>query len=198
MRPTIPLTMMDFFRKSEGTWFSQREVHHFDLLDNETTESNLIIQVIEKSDPRTAEICQNQGIDPALAQGGGAFLWQQDLDDAEPNPNYAAILIDVPDDASGRSGRLLRNKGYIETAPVICRYWFGDDGILTIDTEYENNQGQERCWFVTDDFRVRVSTVKLMDGVQLSTYSSERRCVSPEQLDRYLEQNRQRATQIAV
>jgi hypothetical protein len=198
MRPTIPLTMMDFFRKSEGTWFSQREVHHFDLLDNETTESNLIIQVIAKSDPRTAEICQNQGIDPALAQGGGAFLWQQDLDDAEPNPNYAAILIDVPDDATGRSGRLLRNKGYIETAPVICRYWFGDDGILTIDTEYENNQGQERCWFVTDDFRVRVSTVKLMDGVQLSTYSSERRCVSPEQLDQYLEHNRHRAAQMSV
>jgi hypothetical protein len=198
MRPTIPLTMMDFFRKSEGTWFSQREVHHFDLLDNETTESNLIIQVIAKSDPRTAEICQNQGIDPALAQGGGAFLWQQDLDDAEPNPNYAAILIDVPDDATGRSGRLLRNKGYIETAPVICRYWFGDDGILTIDTEYENNQGQERCWFVTDDFRVRVSTVKLMDGVQLSTYSSERRCVSPEHLDQYLEHNRHRAAQMSV
>lgn len=197
MHVTIPMTMMDFFRKSEGTWFSQREVHHFDLLDNETTESNLIIQVIEKADPRVTEICQNQGIDPALAQGGGAFLWQQDLDDAEPNPNYAAILIDVPDDATGRSGRLLRNKGYVETAPVICRYGFGADGILTIDTEYENNQGQERCWFVTDDFRVRVSTVKLMDGVQLSTYSSERRCVSPEQLEQYLEQNRQRAAQMA-
>ncbi len=193
MHVTIPMTMMDFFRKSEGSWFSQREVHHYDLLNNETTESNLIIQVVEPEDPRVAEICQVQGIDPSLAMGGGAFLWQQDLDDEEPNPNYAAVLIDVPDDDTRRSGRLIRNKGYVEIAPVICRYWFGQDGILTIDTEYENNQGQERCWFVTDDFRVRVSTVKLMDGVQLSTYSSERRCVSPDRLTEFLALNRQRA-----
>jgi CpeS-like protein len=193
MRVDTPMTMMDFFRKSEGSWFSQREVHHFDLLNNETTESNLIIQVIEADDRRVTEICQTQLIDPALAKGGGAFLWQQDLDDEEPNPNYAAILIDVPDDATGRSGKLLRNKGYVETAPVICRYWFGDDGILTIDTEYENNQGQERCWFVTDDFRVRVSTVKLMDGVQLSTYSSERRCVSADRLADYIAINQARS-----
>ncbi len=193
MHVTIPMTMMDFFRKSEGSWFSQREVHHYDLLNNESTESNLIIQVVEPEDPRVAEICQAQGIDPSLAMGGGAFLWQQDLDDEEPNPNYAAVLIDVPDDDTRRSGRLIRNKGYVEIAPVICRYWFGQDGILTIDTEYENNQGQERCWFVTDDFRVRISTVKLMDGVQLSTYSSERRCVSPDQLTEFLALNRQRA-----
>jgi hypothetical protein len=198
MRLTVPMTMMDFFRKSEGSWFSQREVHHYDLLNNESTESNLIIQVIEQSDPRVAEICQAQGIDPAMAQGGGAFLWQQDLDDVDPNPNYAAVLIDVPDDETRRSGRLLRNKGYVETAPVICRYWFGDDGILTIDTEYENNQGQERCWFVTDDFRVRVSTVKLMDGVQLSTYSSERRCVSDAAISAYLATNQQRAIALGI
>lgn len=193
MHVTVPMTMMDFFRKSEGSWFSQREVHHYDLLNNETTESNLIIQVVERDDPRVAEICQAQQIDPSLAMGGGAFLWQQDLDDEEPNPNYAAVLIDVPDDATGRSGKLIRNKGYVEIAPVICRYWFGQDGILTIDTEYENNQGQERCWFVTDDFRIRVSTVKLMDGVQLSTYSSERRCVAPDRLTEFLAINRERA-----
>jgi CpeS-like protein len=192
MHVTVPMNMMDFFRKSEGSWFSQREVHHYDLLNNETTESNLIIQVVETDDPRVAEICAAQHIDPTRAAGGGAFLWQQDLDDEEPNPNYAAVLIDVPDDATGRSGKLIRNKGYVETAPVICRYWFGQDGILTIDTEYENNQGQERCWFVTDDFRIRVSTVKLMDGVQLSTYSSERRCVGDDRLAEFLAANRRR------
>jgi hypothetical protein len=189
----VPMTMMDFFRKSEGNWLTRREVHHFDLLDNESGDSNLIVQVVERDDPRVAQICELQRVDPDRAMGGGAFLWQQDLDDAEPNPNYAAVLIDVPDDASLRSGKLIRNKGYVEQAPVISRYWFGEDGILTIDTDYESNQGQERCWFVTDDFRVRVSTVKQMNGVQLTTYCSERRCVSPVQLEKYLAINRERA-----
>jgi hypothetical protein len=192
MGVNVPMTMMDFFRKSAGNWLTQREVHHFDLLNNESGDSNLIVQVVEKDDPRVGQICEAQGIDPALAEGGGAFLWQQDLDDTEPNPDYAAVLIDIPNDASRRSGKLLRNRGYVEKAPVICRYWFGDDGILTIDTDYENSQGQERCWFVTDDFRIRVSTVKQMDGVQLTTYCSERRCVSAERLTQYLAKHQHR------
>jgi hypothetical protein len=189
-----PMTMMDFFRKSAGNWLTQREVHHFDLLNNESGDSNLIVQVVSKDDPRVLQICESQGIDPSLAEGGGAFLWQQDLDDAEPNPNYAAVLIDIPEQPHKRSGKLLRNRGYVEQAPVVCRYWFGEDGILTIDTDYEKSQGQERCWFVTDDFRIRVSTVKQMDGVQLTTYCSERRCVSPDQLATYLQQHQNQST----
>ena len=80
-------------------------------------------------------------------------------------------------------------QGYVEMIPVVSRYWFGQDGILTIDTDYENNQGQERCWFITDDFRVRVSTVRMMNGVYLMTYCSERRWVTEADLTKMLEHN---------
>ncbi len=40
---------------------------------------------------------------------------------------------------------------------------------------------------------MRVSTVKVMNGVNLMTYSSERRCVLPSELDAMMETNRQRA-----
>lgn len=184
---------MDFFRKSEGTWFTQRSVHHFDLSADQSGESNLIVQVVEREDPRVSKICQQQGIDPALAMGGASFMWQENKDDREPDPDRAAVLVDVPDDTSLLSGKLIRDRGYIERMPVISRYWFGKDGILTIDTEYDNNQGQERCWFLTDDFRVRVSTVRTMDGVYLMTYCSERRCVSEATLEQMIQQNLARA-----
>ena len=182
MRLTVPMNMMDFFRKSEGKWYTERSVHHFDATSDESGESNLIVKVVELNDPRVEEVCQVQGIDPALAKGGGSFSWQDNLEEKEPNPNYAAILIDVPDDETGRSGKLIRNKGYVDGLPVISRYWFGEDGILTINTDYDNNQGQERCWFLTNDFRVRVSTVQMLNGVSLMAYCSERRCVSTEDL----------------
>ena len=83
----------------------------------------------------------------------------------------------------------MRNQGYVERIPVVSRYWFGDDGILTIDTEYDNNQGQERCWFITDDFRVRASTVRMNNGVYLMTYCSERRCVGEADLEAMLQRN---------
>jgi hypothetical protein len=189
-----PMTMMDFFRKSEGTWFTQRTVHHFDSVADESGESNLYVSVVEQDDARTKTVCEQQGIDLAKAAGGASFLWQPNQDQEKPNPAHAAVLIDLPDDETKRSGRLLRNQGYVEKIPVVSRYWFGKDGILTIDTEYDKNQGQERCWFITDDFRVRVSTVRMMNGVYLMTYCSERRCVSEEMLTHMVQNNRARAS----
>ena len=192
MRIQIPMTMMEFFRKSEGKWFTERSVHHFDVVADESGESNLIVDVIEPDDPKVKKVCDLQGIDPTKAKGGASFRWQANLEEQEPNPNYAAILIDLPDDATGRTGKLIRDKGYVDGLPVVSRYWFGDDGILTINTDYDNNQGQERCWFLTDDFRVRVATVRMLNGVSLVTYCSERRCVSPERLKQMLQNHRDR------
>ncbi|NER28686.1 MAG: phycobiliprotein lyase [Symploca sp. SIO1C4] len=193
MQLISPMTMMDFFRKSEGTWFSERSVHHFDSVVNESGKSNLIIRVLEKDHPKVKEVCELQAVDPALASGGAIFMWQDNLDLVEPNPDYGAILVDIPDSENSDSGKFLRNRGYVEGIPVVCRYRFAPDGVLTIDTEYEKNQGQERCWFITDDFRVRVSTARMMNGVNLMSYCSERRCVSPEKLEQMLQQNRLRA-----
>ncbi|MDJ0716725.1 MAG: phycobiliprotein lyase [Prochloraceae cyanobacterium] len=189
MRLNPPMSMMDFFRKSEGTWFTERSVHHFDNAADESGQSNLIVKVIEKNDEKVQQVCQIEQIDPARATGGASFYWRPNLDDKEPNPDYAAILIDVPDDESGLSGKLIRDRGYVESIPVVSRYWFGKDGILTINTDYENNQGQERCWFITDDFRVRVSTVRMMNGVNLMTYCSERRCVLEQELEQMIQNN---------
>lgn len=188
-----PMTMMDFFRKSEGTWFSQRTVHHFDNVQDESGESNIIVQVLSQDNPRVLEVCQNQNVDPTLAAGGASFNWQHNLDDDYPNPDWAAILVDIPDRENISKGKFLRNRGYVEGIPVVCHYSFAEDGTLTIKTEYERNQGQERCWFVTDDFRVRVSTVKMMNGVNLMTYSSERRCITNEELEQMIQHNVVRA-----
>ncbi|MBF2067760.1 MAG: phycobiliprotein lyase [Calothrix sp. C42_A2020_038] len=184
-----PMTMMNFFRQSEGTWFIQRHVQHFDLVADESGESNLIVNIVEKTDPRVKTACEEQGIDPALAMGGASFIWQDNLDERQPNPDYAAVLIDIPDDEKGLTGKLIRDRGYVEKIPVISRYWFGKDGILTIDTEYDNNQGQERCWFINGDFRVRVGTVRTVNGINLVSYCSERRCVSQERLEQMIQRN---------
>jgi hypothetical protein len=190
------MTMMDFFRKSEGVWFSQRTVHRFDSAGDESGESNLIIKVLDPDDRRVLEVCQAQGVDPILASGGASFQWQGNLSKKEPDPNYEAILVDIPNPQNLRAGKFLRNQGYVEGIPVLGVYHFAEAGVLTIETEYERNQGQERCWFVTNDFRVRVSTVKIINGVNLMTYCSERRCVSPAFLEELIEQNSLRASAI--
>lgn len=189
-----PMTMMDFFRKSAGIWFTQRTVHHFDAVTDESGESKLYVQVVDTSDSRIKSICELQDIDPAIAAGGASFMWQPHEADQAPNSDRVAVLVDVPDDETRQSGKLLRNQGYVEKIPVVSRYWFGKDGILTIDTDYENNQGQERCWFITDDFRVRVSTVRMLNGIYLMTYCSERRYVTDADLAAMIQHNHSRVT----
>lgn len=192
MRLIPPLTMMDFFRKSEGIWFSERTVHNFDTTADESGKSNVIIDILAKDDPRILTICQEQNIDLDQVSGGASFMWQDNLDDLSPNPNYAAILVDVPNPANPHRGKFLRNRGYIEGIPVVGLYHFADDGVLTIETEYEVNQGQERSWFINDHFRVRVMTVQMLNGVKQMAYCSERRCVSSTRLAAMAERNRSR------
>jgi CpeS-like protein len=196
---TPPMNMMDFFRKSEGVWFIQRTIHNFDTAAaDESGESNVIIDVLSTDDPRVLEVCQQQNVDPTLVSGGCSFMWQDNLDDAVPNQNYAAILVDVPNPNNPKRGKFLRNRGYVEGIPVIGVYNFADDGVLTIETEYETNQGQERCWFINDHFRVRVMTVQMINGVKQMAYCSERRCVSHSVLEEMLEHNRVRFSGVGV
>ena len=184
-----PMTMMDFFRTSEGIWFIQRAVHHFDAVADESGESNLIVDVVEPQDPRIVEICESQGVEPGKAAGGAQFSWQSNTKEFTYDSKYAAILVDIPNDDRGRAGQLLRDRGYVENMPVVGRYGFADDGVLTIDNEYDKNQGQERCWFLSDDFRVRVSTARLANGINLMTYCSERRFVTQDDLAAMVQAN---------
>ncbi|MEM8637219.1 MAG: phycobiliprotein lyase [Cyanobacteria bacterium P01_G01_bin.54] len=188
-----PMNMMDFFRKSEGIWLSQRTVHHFDTRADESGESNLIIDVLAADDERVKSVCSEQNIDSTLAVGGASFLWQHNLEDTQPNPDYAAVLVDLPNPDNPTQGAFLRNRGYVEGIPVICQYHFAPDGVLTINTEYERNQGTERCWFINDNFRVRITMAKMMNGVNLMGYCSERRCTAEAEIEAALARNRDRA-----
>ena len=184
--------MMDFFRKSEGMWLIQRNVHHFDTVADESGVSNLIVKAIAPDDPRVQAACDLHGLHLNQAKGGGSFIWQDNLEDEPPNEDYAAVLIDIPDHNTLQRGQLIRDRGYINKKPVISQYWFGEDGILTINTEYDTKQGQERAWFLNEDFRIRVSSVRMMNGVNLTTYCSERRCISPETLETLIQANQAR------
>ena len=76
----------------------------------------------------------------------------------------------------------IRDRGYVEKKSVVSTYAFADDGVLTITTRYDTNVGTERCWFVTDQVRMRVSSVQCLDGVSMTTYCTELRCPSDDDI----------------
>ena len=176
------MTMADFFEASRGTWLNRRAVHHLDFQDDEAADSNLIIEPFNADDPAVESICAALNICSNESSGGARFWWESNIKKGVRNDDYAAVVIDVPNASNPRKGYLLRDVGYVEKQSVLSTYDFADDGILTITTRYDTNVGIERCWFVTDQVRMRVSSVQCLDGVSMTTYCTEFRCPSDEDI----------------
>lgn len=187
-------SMAEFLEASRGVWLTRRAVHHLDHQDDEFGDSNLVIEPFAASDPAVVEICHALGIVAATAAGGARFWWESNLKPLSRSDDQAAVLVDIPLAEDSRRGFLVRDKGYVEKQPVLSSYAFSDDGVMTVTTRYDTNVGTERCWFVTDQVRMRVSSVQCMDGVAMTTYCTELRCPSPDSL----QQLRQQADALAA
>lgn len=170
------MTMSAFFEASRGTWLNRRSIHHLDHQDDEAADSNLVIEPFPSDDPAVGKVCGCLNVSASEATGGARFWWESNLKQGVRNDDYAAVVVDIPSAESQRQGFLVRDVGYVEKQPVLSTYQFADDGVLTITTRYDTNVGIERCWFVTDQVRMRVSSVQYMDGVSMTTYCTELRC----------------------
>ena len=174
-----PRTMAGFLTASRGTWLNRRSIHHLDHQDDEAADSNLVIEPFDATDPVVSKVCQALQVDAARAAGGGRFWWESNLKKSVRNDDYAAVIVDVPHADDPSQGFLLRDVGYVEKKAVI-----------TITTRYDTNVGQERCWFVTDQVRMRVSSVQCLNGVSMTTYCTELRCPTDEDIQKLAAQAR--------
>jgi len=168
--------MAAFLAASSGTWLNRRSIHHLDHQDDEAADSNLVIEPFGNSDPVVEKVCRSLDVNPFNAAGGGRFWWESNLKKDVRNDDYAAIIVNLPDLQDPSRGLLLRDVGYVEKQSVISSYTFSPDHVLTIVTRYDTNVGTDRCWFVTQDLRMRVSSVQCLDGVSMTTYCTEIRC----------------------
>ena len=189
--------MVDFFEASRGTWLNRRAVHHLDHQDDEAADSNLVIEPFKNDDPAVRSICEALNINMIDSTGGARFWWESNIKKGVRNEDYAAIVIDVPNRDNARKGFLLRDVGYVEKQAVLSTYVFAEDGVLTITTRYDTNIGIERCWFVTDQIRMRVSSVQCLDGVAMTTYCTEFRCPTDADINAISEHARQIARSTA-
>ena len=109
--------------------------------------------------------------------------WEGESDwEEEETFEGTTILAPIPDLNNPSSGRLLRDQGYAETIPSIGKYHFSEDGTFVLVTEYEQAAAEEKIWFVSPNFRLRVSLIKTSEGsgVVTASFSSEIRSLSGE------------------
>lgn len=176
------MNAMEFFQQSAGRWRSLRTTHHLAFRRTEKGESEILVEPLTADHPQVAEICQMHSIDPALAIGGAFVKWDGTMDwdrNEDENHSGSTVFALVPDNASGRQGRLLRERGYAEIVPVVGQFHLDAEDNLILITDYETMSSVERFSFPSTNLRMRTSTVKRFGGFSTATFCTEFRIETP-------------------
>jgi len=167
------MDITEFFQQSAGKWFSQRTSHHLAFKQSESGKSDIRIEMLPQDSPEVIELCQQNEIDPTLALCGARVTWDGTMEWDKEKHEGSTVLVPVADPDKSNEGKLLRDTGYAEKAPVAGRYVMGDDGSLTLITEYESMYSEERLWFASPNLRLRTSILKRFGGFSMATFCSE-------------------------
>jgi hypothetical protein len=169
------MDIKEFFEQSAGKWFSQRSSHHLAFKQAENGKSNITIEMLSADSPEVIKLCQQYNIEPQLALCGARVAWDgtMEWDEDKEQHKGSTVLVPVPDPDKPNEGQLLREMGYAEKAPVAGRYIMGDDGALTLITDYETMYSEERLWFASPNLRLRTSILKRFGGFSMASLSSE-------------------------
>ena len=153
---------LSFFRLSCGRWTSQRSQHHLLHRRAEAGASFIVVEELHKGDARLAEIAQRNNESVERIVGGcwvrwsGSMAWDRAGESHEDQTMFGLI----PSDDAGRSGLLLRDRGYAEKAPVAGQFHMDAENGLILTTDYEMMSSLERFWFAGPNLRLRTSTVQ--------------------------------------
>lgn len=171
----------EFVERSFGRWQSQRSAHHLAFRHFEEVTSTIDIIPLSTDDEEVLNLCKSYSIDPVLATHPFRMTWEGESDWNESESfTGTTILVPIPDQNNSNIGRLLRDLGYAETIPSIGTYKIDSDGTFILSTKYDRASAEEKIWFVTPNFRVRVSMIKTSEGngVVTASFSSEIRSLS--------------------
>lgn len=173
---------LTFFQQSAGKWRSQRTTHHLPFRRAETGSSEITVETLTEQDPKIIEICQMHSFDPESSVGGSYVTWDGAMqwDKEDENHKGETVFALIPDSTNPRAGKLLRERGYAEIMPVAGEYYLDHEDALVLSTEYETMSIYERFWFVTENVRLRTSTVKRFGGFNTATFCIEVRDVENE------------------
>ncbi|WP_353932449.1 phycobiliprotein lyase [Okeanomitos corallinicola TIOX110] len=167
------MNIEEFFELSAGKWFSHRTSHHLAFKQSEDGKSDIVIEMLAADHPEVIKLCEQHKVEPSNASCGARVTWKGTMEWDEEKHEGSTVLVTVPDADKPGEGKLLREMGYAEKAPVAGTYKIGDDGALTLITEYETMSSEERLWFASPNLRMRVGILKRFGGFSMASFTSE-------------------------
>ncbi len=174
---THPMDIRAFFEKSCGKWFSQRTSQHLNYSQSEWGKSDVFIDLLEPTDATVQQVCETHGVDSSQAVCGMQVKWEGFLG-AEPSKQMGLTTLVAIASGQPNQGTLLRYTIKPQPFSSTVHYVLDDQDILSLSSNHDGLETEERLWFVSDNLRLRTSIVKRPDSFDTSSFVSEIRIVS--------------------
>ncbi|MBE9065189.1 phycobiliprotein lyase [Leptolyngbya cf. ectocarpi LEGE 11479] len=157
---------MNFFKKQGGRWFSQRTTHYLKAGDSKAGKSDLEITDVDINAAEVTQLCDQANCD-ATHVVGALRIAQKSTIIAGPSREQMTLLVAIAADET--SGQLLRQT---DGQTQASQYRFEKD-VLTITTEANGIQSEERWWLITDNLRMRTNVLTSEVGQIMASFCSE-------------------------
>ena len=168
------MEIVNFFKKQEGRWFSQKTTHYLQAGKSKAGKSDLEVAYIAAHDPELPRLVQDpvrrrisfaSGQPSSSNTVGGLRISHNSV--VGPQNQIKTLLIAAVGDSEGQ---LLQRSD--NSVVQISRYRW-ENGALIVTTEADGLIAEERWWFITDNIRMRTSVVHSGEQQTLASFCSE-------------------------
>jgi len=147
--------VVDFFRKSAGSWNSQRRYYSLNK-DVEPQEVNSLLNIsfLEQGAPELIELAQRHELkDLGSLVCGTRVTWESNYTNENRKPVIGSTVF-------GTKGNILyRDRGFATPKPVIALCSFTNSDTMSLHTEYNSNSFDEEIKFVGSKYRTRQTII---------------------------------------
>ncbi|MEM9506333.1 MAG: phycobiliprotein lyase [Cyanobacteria bacterium P01_E01_bin.35] len=152
---TLQSLAIDFFRKSAGTWNSQRR--YYSLNNNaepQEVTSVLNISFVEQGDLELIKLAQaHQLSDSEAIVCGTKVNWESNYTNQNRKPVSGSTVFGV------QGNILYRDRGFATPNPIIAVCSFSHPETMTLRTEYNANVFEEEIKLVGSKYRTRQTII---------------------------------------
>lgn len=159
------MTIIDFFERCVGRWFSHRTSYQLDQTDHwhRSDKTHIFQEVLPADATDVIHLCELQHIETDLALGGLRHSWEKSL----TQPAGSVLWVPLAELSPSINGLMRTNMGRMlralhGSAPIMFHYEMRTPDTLWLSLNHDLNHGQhleERIWFAGPNLRLRTTLI---------------------------------------
>jgi hypothetical protein len=146
---------VDFFRRSAGSWNSQRRYYSLNKdVEPQEVETLLNISFLEQGAPELIDLTQSHELeDPKALVCGTKVTWESNYTNQNRKPVKGSTVFGV------KGNILYRDRGFATPKPIIAVCSFTHSETMSLRTEYNANVFEEEIKLIGTQYRTRQTII---------------------------------------